>query len=219
MKITKYPQSCILLETRGKKILIDPGQLKWEDSFLEDWKGSEIILVTHKHADHCYAEAIAWLMKRSKTKLYTSREVADAYPDLTPRVVQVGDVIEERPLKIEVVKAVHGFIPLLKGSKEIRENLGFIVDDGEKRAYATGDSICFDNERRCDIIFVPVCNHGLVMGPFEAALFAQAAGAKMAIPIHYDNPSYPTDLEKVEQVFKKQGVSYQILNVRESLEF
>lgn len=31
MKITKLPQSCLLIETKEKKILIDPGKLKYKD--------------------------------------------------------------------------------------------------------------------------------------------------------------------------------------------
>ena len=31
MKIIKYPQSCLLVETKGKKILIDPGTLKYKE--------------------------------------------------------------------------------------------------------------------------------------------------------------------------------------------
>ena len=33
MKITKYPQSCLLIESKGKKILIDPGTLKYKEEY------------------------------------------------------------------------------------------------------------------------------------------------------------------------------------------
>ena len=42
MKITKYPQSCLMIETNNKKILVDPGKLKYEDRFLEEWKEADI---------------------------------------------------------------------------------------------------------------------------------------------------------------------------------
>lgn len=32
MKITKFPQSCLLIETKGKKILIDPGTLMYSSN-------------------------------------------------------------------------------------------------------------------------------------------------------------------------------------------
>lgn len=37
MKITKYPQSCLLVETKGKKILIDPGTLKYKEENFDVW--------------------------------------------------------------------------------------------------------------------------------------------------------------------------------------
>ena len=33
MKITKYPQSCIMIETNNKKILIDAGGIKYQEKF------------------------------------------------------------------------------------------------------------------------------------------------------------------------------------------
>lgn len=33
MKITKFPQSCLWIETKGKKILVDPGNSKYPVDF------------------------------------------------------------------------------------------------------------------------------------------------------------------------------------------
>jgi len=220
MKITKFAQSCFLLETKGKKILVDPGVLQYEESLLEEfWNNIDVLLVTHKHSDHCNEEAVKKIISNPNTKFYTSKEVADAYPSLSPNIVKEGDTVDAGEIKIEVVKAVHGFMPFLKGGNEINENIGFIIDDGDKRAYTTSDSICFDNDYKCDILFVPVCNHGLVMGPFDAALFAKETGAKLVIPIHYDNPKFPADMEWVKREFEKQGLNYKILEIKKSLEF
>jgi len=219
MKITKYAQSCILIKTKEKRILIDPGYLKYDEKLLiEAWANIDLVLVTHKHSDHCHEEAIKEILKNQKTKFYASREVANTYPNLQPAIIKEGDPIELDDVKIEAVKAVHGYLPGLKDGKEIHENIGFIIDDGEKRAYTTSDSICFDNNYKCDVLFVPVCNHGLVMGPFEAAEFAISTEAKFVIPVHYDNPKYPTDLDLVEEEFKKHNLNYKILEIGEGVE-
>ncbi|MBU1977421.1 MAG: MBL fold metallo-hydrolase, partial [Nanoarchaeota archaeon] len=149
---------------------------------------------------------------------YTTQEVAEAYPELSPNIVTVGNILNLDNIKIEVVKAVHGYIPLLKGGKEVHENAGFIIDDGGNRAYQTSDTLCFKNDYRCDVLFVPVCGHGLVMSPFEAALFAKETGAKLVIPIHYDNPKFPADLEDVEEQFDEQGLNYKFLKIEETIE-
>lgn len=38
MKITKYPQSCLMIETNNKRILVNAGSLKYQGKFLEEWK-------------------------------------------------------------------------------------------------------------------------------------------------------------------------------------
>lgn len=219
MKLTRFGQSCILIETNNKRILIDPGSLLYNQSLLkEHWVDIDVLFVTHKHGDHCDVEAINKIIKNPKTRFYTSQEVADAYTQLSPQIVKAGDVLNFNDLKVEVVKAVHGYMPFLKGGKEIKENVGYIIDDGVNRAYLTSDTICFDNDYKADIVFVPVCNHGVVMGPFEASLFAQETGAKLVVPVHYDNPKYPVNLDLVKKEFEKQGLNYKILEFKESIE-
>lgn len=41
MKITKFPQSCLLIETKEKKILVDPGNLKYKEEYLDIWNNVE----------------------------------------------------------------------------------------------------------------------------------------------------------------------------------
>lgn len=220
MKITKFAQSCVLIETKGKRILIDPGEIQYDESLLTDyWDNIDILLVTHKHGDHCNIEVIKAIMQNSKTKFYTSQEVADKYPEISPtKTVKAGEIIELDDIKIEVTNAVHGFQPFLKGGNEIYENIGFIVDDGKKRVYQTSDTISFNNNYKCDILLVPVCNHGLVMDPFSAALFAKETEANLIIPIHYNNPRFPADLDLVKEEFNKQGLNFKFLDIKESIE-
>ena len=45
MKITKFPQSCLLVETKDKKILIDPGSLKYKDEYFNIWNTVDLILI------------------------------------------------------------------------------------------------------------------------------------------------------------------------------
>lgn len=217
MKITKFGQSCVLFETKGEKIIVDPGNLSVSDEMLTKCKNPDVILITHKHSDHCHIETINKLLGE-KTKVYTSKEVKKAYPELKAETVQQGYNISIGEIKIEVVKSFHGYVPFLKGDNEINEGIGFIVERG-KKVYFVGDSICFKNEYKCDVIFVPVCNHGLVMGPFEAALFAKETRAELVIPYHYDNPKYPTDMDKVKEEFEKAKLNYKFLEIGESIEF
>lgn len=216
MKITKFPQSCLFLETKDKKILIDPGNLKYKEEYFAIWNTADVILITHKHPDHCNTEVLQKLDQ--SIKIYSTEEVQNANKSLTINIVKEKDVIELEGIKMEVVHAVHGYQPLLKGEKEIHENVGYIVDDGQNRLYATSDTICFKNDYRADILCTPVTGHGLTMSAFEAALYAKEVGAVLTLPIHMDNPAFPPDFKFMEEMFQKYEVDYEILENDETIE-
>jgi len=216
MKITKFPQSCLLIETKGKKILIDPGTLKYKEEYFNIWNTADIILITHKHSDHCNTEVLEKI--DSNIKIYSTKEVQDANKTLTINIVKENDIIELDSITIEVVHAIHGYQPLLKGAKEVNENVGYIIDDGENRLYTTSDTICFKNNYRADILCAPVTGYGLTMSAFEAALYAKEVEATLTIPIHMDNPTFPPDFDFIKKMFEKYEVEYETLENEESIE-
>ena len=216
MKITKFPQSCLLVETKEKKILVDPGTLKYKDEYFEKWNNVDVILITHKHPDHCNTEVLEKLSK--DIVIYSTSEVQEANKTLDISIVKENDVIELDNIKIEVVHAIHGYQPLLKGGKEVYENVGYIIDDGDNRLYTTSDTICFKNEYKADILCIPVTGHGLTMSAFEAALYAKEVGAVLTIPIHMDNPAFPPDYNFIKEMFDRYEVEYEILENDETIE-
>ena len=215
MKITKFPQSCLLVETKGRKILVDPGNLKYRDEYFDIWNSVDIVLITHKHPDHCYTDVIQKLNKN--IIIYSTNEVQSSNQGLNISVVKENDIIKLDDIRIEVVHAIHGYQPLLKG-KEVNENVGYIIDDGENRLYTTSDTICFKNDYKADILCIPVTGHGLTMSAFEAALYAKEVGATLTIPVHMDNPAFPPDFEYINEMFNKYEAEYEILDNDETIE-
>ena len=215
MKITKYPQSCLLIETKGKKILIDPGILKYKDEYFNIWNNVDIILITHKHPDHCNTAVLEKLDK--SILIYSTKEVKNANESLSINIIKENDILKIGDITIEVVHAIHGYQPLLKG-KEINENVGYIIDDGENRLYTTSDTICFKNDFKANILCVPITGHGLTMSAFEAALYAKEVGANVTIPVHMDNPAFPPDLNYFKEMFEKYEAEYEILENDETIE-
>lgn len=217
MKITKYPQSCLLIETKGKKILVDPGILKYKEEYFDIWNSVDTILITHKHSDHCNIEILKKI--NESIKIYSSSEVKNTYPELSINIVKEGEKFDiNDEITIEVVHAEHGYIPPMKTGAKVIENIGYIIDDSETRVYITSDTICFQNDYKCDILCVPVSDYGVVMGAFEASLFAKEANAKLLIPLHADSPKYPVDFNFVKNMFEKNEVDYEILENDESIE-
>lgn len=58
MKITRYPQSCILVEKGGQQIVIDPGSLFLQTHTIAELQNVAAVLYTHQHPDH-YEPSIA----------------------------------------------------------------------------------------------------------------------------------------------------------------
>lgn len=214
MKIKKYPQSCLMIETNNKKILVDAGSLKYQDKFLKEWKTVDIILITHKHGDHIKND----VLKDINISIYSTQEVQDTYPEIKFNIVKENDILDFDDVKIEVVKAIHGYNPLLKNGGQVFENVGYIVDDGKHRLYITSDTICFNNDYKADIVALPVTGYGLTMSAFEASLFSKELGANLVLPIHMDNEKYPTDIDFMEKNFDKFDINYKVLDIEETIE-
>lgn len=219
MKITKYPQACLLIETDNKRILVDPGNINLQDRYInEDWKNIDVILVTHRHRDHCDIDAINAIINRDNSILYTSNEVIEK-TGLNGTKVKENDIINLGEINIYVVKAVHGFLPSMKQTdSEILENLGYIIDDGKIRLYITSDTICFNNEYECDVVCMPFNGNGLTIGMYEAPMFIKDLNAKLVIPIHFEHPTLKVDKEKLIKMFLENNIEYELLNDEESIE-
>lgn len=217
MKLTRFPQSCLLIKTDRETILVDPGNIDMKDEYYPYFETADYILVTHKHQDHCFDEVIQNLMHKKQIPLYSTNEVKQHHPSLEVNLIKENDIIDLGKTKIEVVHAEHGYIPPMKTGAKVNENVGFIIDDGEKRIYITSDTICFQNEYKCDVLCVSISDYGVTMGAFEAGLFAKETQCDLVLPIHLDNPKYPINYEFVDEQMKQAGVNYKILQVLEEI--
>jgi L-ascorbate metabolism protein UlaG (beta-lactamase superfamily) len=76
MKITKYPQSCLLIEQNGKRILIDPGSLVTRKYSAKDLLPIDAILITHEHSDHADPTLINELLDLTKVPVVGNQSTA-----------------------------------------------------------------------------------------------------------------------------------------------
>lgn len=220
MKITKFHQSCLLLEINNKRILVDPGKIGYtEEMYEKHWKDIDYIFVTHKHDDHCYDTVIKNIVKRDNAKLYISSEVAKNYDFEKYTIVKDGDILNLDNFSVEVTKAVHGYLPFMK-ENGVKENIGYIFDDSKVRLYVTSDTISFDNKYKCDVICMPFNGNGLTLGTFDGTLFAKEVCANLVIPVHLEhpNPVMMPDLQKVQMEIENAGMKYKLLDILETIE-
>jgi L-ascorbate metabolism protein UlaG (beta-lactamase superfamily) len=206
-----------MLEEGKTKLLVDPGAYLLDEKTIKAWGKPDFVLVTHKHQDH-FDETAAKKIISSRIKFYSTKEVAKTYPSIKFRTVNKGQKFTLGKFTVEVVHAEHGYNPLLKGEKEVHEGIGFMIDNGLRKVYHTGDTICFPNNYKCDVICLPYNNHGVCMGPFEAALFAKETNPILVLPMHADSPKFPADNLKFEEELKKNELKYRFLKIGESIE-
>lgn len=212
MKITKYPQSAILLEYKGQRILIDPGSYCYNEKFTaSDWGKIDILLLTHEHSDHCLPEAIKVIADNNPEIIilsnYSVQQVLSE-SGIGSDILKVGEIRTIKDIEIKGVQSIHGDLPNGKPKPEV---LGFLIDNV---IYHPGDTIYLSQKPKTKVLFVPICGV-VVMNPKEAAKFSKETEAEIAIPIHYDNPGYPVDVND----FKNElGENAKILKNGESLE-
>ncbi|MFZ2189994.1 MAG: MBL fold metallo-hydrolase [Candidatus Magasanikiibacteriota bacterium] len=225
MKITKYPQSCFLIETKGQRFIIDSGNMvktHMPEFNINDWQNITAILITHKHSDHCDPELIKEIQNLNpNVPIYTNSEMAGILKenDINTNIVKEGDILEFSEIRVEVTPAKHGYIYLMKGGGYPNENVGYIFDDGEKRVYHTSDTIMFEHNLKADIVLAPICGHNVVLEPTSAIEFADHdMHADLLIPCHYEHKNHPIGTDKFEMIAKEINYTkYKILKNGETL--
>lgn len=215
MKITKYPQSAILIEGyKNKRILIDPGSYCYNESFTaNDWGRIDILLITHIHPDHCLPEAIGIIKQNNPGLIILSNsEVKESLlsENINCEILGPDEVRQIDNLEIKGIKQTHGELPSGNPKPDV---IGFLIDD---KIYHPGDTIYLKEKPKAEIVFAPICGK-VVMDPKQAAQFSKEINPKLTIPIHYDSPNYPVDVN--EFVKEIAGHNIKVLKNGESFEF
>lgn len=176
MKITRYPQSCLLIEKDGFSIVIDPG-----DPFVALHKAEELkhvgaVFYTHDHFDHCN-RALAAQLHEWGIPLFGNASVDALLQDTPCIVVKPGEIINVGPFSINPAMLAHS--EMVDGDAG-PENTGYIIDN---YLLHPGDSPHVEGVN-VPVIALPIV--GPDISPRTACDMAKGVGAKTAIAMHYD---------------------------------
>ena len=202
MKVTWLTHSGLLFENGRLTVMVDPylsdSLSKTSEKYARRVSVDEsvfdvepdVVLITHSHPDHLDKKTLDRFLTGAD-KDVTVLAGGAAYDKLielgyTQNIVLLSphSVWSEGGITFYSVKAEHG--------KE--DAVGFILDDGEKTYYVSGDTLynfdviddCLDLvEDGVDYAFLPIGGQGNIMNAKDAADFAYEIGAKCAVPIHY----------------------------------
>lgn len=176
MKITKLGHCCLLIETKGKRILTDPGSYTIEaHSKLKD---IDFILFTHEHQDHFHLESLKIVLENNPEAIvYCNTSVSELLDNegIKNKIIKNGDKILLGEISVvgigEKHAQMHKDIP-------ISDNVGFFIDE---KLWYPGDA--FTNpERKVEVLALPVSGPWMKIG--EAIDYTILLRPKVAFPVH-----------------------------------
>lgn len=174
MKVTRYYQSCLLIEDGGVRILIDPSGEEKER--LGDFGELDAVFYTHEHSDHFDAEIAQTFVEQGIAPVYANASTAKLIK-ASKTVVENGQEFDINGLKVKAIELPHCLMP--SGSKG-PQNTGYLIngrffDPGDGKEL-TGLSV--------ENLALPITGPDISMK--DAFTFAKQLAAKNVIPIHYD---------------------------------
>lgn len=178
MKVTKYPQSCIVIEKDGKRLVIDPGSFVSQLSRPDDLKPVDGILLTHEHADHVDPELIKLLLEGTdNVPVVGNQSTAQLLNDLVTNMVADQEELEIAGFRITARELPHCDMP--DGSPG-PQNTGYVIDGV---FFHPGDGIKIDG---LSVATTAAPIAGPDVSPRDAFDLAKSVNCKVMIPIHYD---------------------------------
>lgn len=177
MKVTKYPQSCLLIEIGDKRIVVDPGSFVAERYTAQDLLPVDAILVTHEHADHAHPDLIKSMCELKPVPVFANQSTASVLGDLVTDIVTDGQAFQINGIKVVARELPHCLLP--DGSPG-PQNTGYVFDG---IFFHPGDGISIDG-LQVNAAAVPIA--GPDISTRDTMAFIKQLGCKTVIPIHYD---------------------------------
>jgi len=179
MRITHVGHACLLVETSGARVLVDPGTFTHG---FEELTGLDAVLVTHAHPDHYDAERMPQLLEANDgARLIAEPEVSvelkraglDAVALHPGESTSVGDL---------AVSAVGGLHATIHEDVPRIGNVGLLLaEEGGPTLFHPGDSY-ESTPAGVDVLAVPLSAPWAAIR--ETVTFLRAVAPRAAFPIH-----------------------------------
>lgn len=179
MRLTHLGHACLLLESTGQRILIDPGSF----SRFDDVTDLDAIVITHQHADHVDLDRLPALLEANpQAHLYAEPETVNALTGqgIGAQATAAGEAIGIGGLTLTPVgdrhAVIHDRVPRVG-------NLGVVLSArGEPTVFHPGDAYDADPGVPVDLLAVPLNAPWCAVK--ETIAFVRRIAPGAVIPIH-----------------------------------
>ena len=176
MKITKLSHCCLLIETKGRRILTDPGSYTIEqNSKLSD---IDAVLFTHEHGDHYHLESLKMIIANNPlTAIYANTSVSQLLEkeQIMHACIKHGESVLIGEISLTGIGEKHA---LMHSSIPASWNTGYMIDS---KLWYPGDA--FTNPQQpVDILALPVSGPWMKLS--EAIDYALLLKPRISFPVH-----------------------------------
>jgi len=204
MKVTRYFQSCLLIEEGAARLLIDPsGQ---EATRLSDFGKLDAVMYTHEHGDHFDAD-LAQQFSANGAKIYANAATAKKMKT-APTIVEDGQEFDVGGVKVKAYELPHC---LMWDGSAGPQNTGYLVAG---RLFHSGDG---DNLEGLAVEVGAIPITGPDVSLKDAFEFAKQLSLKTIVPVHYDYIGTKPEVF-AELALGQFGIDTKVLEIGESAE-
>jgi L-ascorbate metabolism protein UlaG (beta-lactamase superfamily) len=175
MKITKFGHSCLLVEEKETRIIIDPGSFS---SLQNGVQNIDAVLISHEHQDHLDIFSLQNIIKSNpQAIIYSNKTVAEklSIENIPCLVLESNQIVFIKDVSVEICGSEHAeilpTIPLI-------QNSGFIIAG---RLFFPGDAFTVPN-KSVEILALPVCAPWSKLS--EVISYLKKVKPKIAFPVH-----------------------------------
>ncbi len=199
MKITKLWHCCLLVETKGKRLLTDPGCFTVEaHTKLEN---IDAVLFTHEHSDHYHLDSLRTLLEKNpEVQIFANTSVAEllTQENISHITIQNWETVDFEGIILTGYGVQHAEI---HSSLPYSANTGFMF---ENRFFYPWDAYT-DPGCPVEILALPVSGPWVKIG--EAIDYALKLKPKVAFPVH-DHFRYGWSHMAPSKILPENGIEF-----------